>query len=183
MSERSLVRQCSPTMAGIKTGNLFMCDFSSRKEIESDVRSFNQHMKEKGICASFLGVRNGRAMIYVYRPRLLKKDLQDPLARSILFSNGYKCESIGGCLECLRRRMDKCGDFPHEIGLMLGYPAEDVKGFIENEGKNFKQCGLWKVYGDEVKASKLWAKYRKCTYVYSKCFENGTNIDRLTVPV
>ena len=26
-------------------------------------------------------------------------------------------------------------DFPHEIGLLLGYPLADVKAFIENEGK------------------------------------------------
>lgn len=25
--------------------------------------------------------------------------------------------------------------FPHEIGVLLGYPAEDVKGFVVNEGK------------------------------------------------
>ena len=183
MSDRSLIRQCSPTMAGIKTGNLLMCDYSSEEEIVKDILKFNLHMKNKGILASFLGVRNGRAMIYVYRPRLLKRDLQDPLARKILCSNGYKCGSICDCIRCLRERINNSESFPHEIGLLLGYPAEDVKGFIENEGRNYKQCGLWKVYGDEVKASKMWAKYKKCTYVYSKCYENGTNIDRLTVAV
>ena len=38
------------------------------------------------------------------------------------------------------------GDFPHEIGLLLGYPPEDVSGFIENGGKNFLCSGYWKVY-------------------------------------
>lgn len=25
--------------------------------------------------------------------------------------------------------------FPHEMGVLLGYPTEDVLGFIENQGK------------------------------------------------
>ena len=36
----------------------------------------------------------------------------------------------------------------------LGYPAEDVQGFIENETKECKCVGCWKVYGDEEKAKK-----------------------------
>ena len=27
------------------------------------------------------------------------------------------------------------GEFPHEVGLFLGYPPEDVRGFIENHAK------------------------------------------------
>lgn len=36
--------------------------------------------------------------------------------------------------------------FPHEMGLLLGYPPEDVKGFIHNQGKNYLYSGYWKVY-------------------------------------
>ena len=35
--------------------------------------------------------------------------------------------------------------FPHELGLLLGYPVEDVLGFIRNEGRNYLYCGYWKV--------------------------------------
>lgn len=47
----------------------------------------------------------------------------------------------------LAQRMEAVGDFPHEVGFFLGYPAEDVVGFIRNKGQNFKFCGRWKVYG------------------------------------
>lgn len=50
-------------------------------------------------------------------------------------------------------------DFPHEIGLFLGYPLEDVKGFIENKADSSKCSGCWKVYGNEQKALKLFEKY------------------------
>lgn len=30
-------------------------------------------------------------------------------------------------------------------GLFLGYPLEDVKGFIENNGRNCKSCGVFRI--------------------------------------
>ena len=36
--------------------------------------------------------------------------------------------------------------FPHEMGLLLGYPVEDVTGFMVHGGKNSLYSGYWKVY-------------------------------------
>lgn len=41
----------------------------------------------------------------------------------------------------------------------LGYPAEDVQGFIENETKECKCVGCWKVYGDVEQAQKKFEQY------------------------
>ena len=51
--------------------------------------------------------------------------------------------------------------FPHEIGLFLGYPAEDVQGFIRNCAAKPKLVGAWKVYGDAEVAKKKFASYKK----------------------
>lgn len=53
-------------------------------------------------------------------------------------------------------KLQSAPDFPHEIGLFLGYPAEDVKGFIENKAACSKCSGCWKVYGDEQAARILF---------------------------
>lgn len=66
------------------------------------------------------------------------------------------------------KRLGESDEFPHEIGLFLGYPVEDVKGFIENKASCAKCVGYWKVYGDEEKAQKLFNQYKKCTGVYKK---------------
>lgn len=42
-------------------------------------------------------------------------------------------------------------DFPHEMGILLGYPVEDVEGFIINNGKNELYTGYWKVYDNLTK--------------------------------
>ncbi|MCD8022800.1 MAG: DUF3793 family protein [Lachnospiraceae bacterium] len=52
-------------------------------------------------------------------------------------------------------------DFPHEMGIFLGYPLEDVRGFIENRGQNFKMSGYWKVYGDVAYASRVFQLYER----------------------
>lgn len=83
----------------------------------------------------------------------------------------------------LVRRLDENEEFLHEIGLFLGYPPEDVRGFIENKAAGYKYVGDWKVYGDEEKARKTFAKYKKCTRVYCAQFALGKSIERLTVMV
>ena len=50
MSEETVVRQCAPTLAGIKTGSLFPCPYDSREELLQDVRSLNKRLVPKGLC-------------------------------------------------------------------------------------------------------------------------------------
>ena len=38
MSEETLVRYCSPTLAGIKTGSLFGCEFASQEELTAEIK-------------------------------------------------------------------------------------------------------------------------------------------------
>ena len=65
--------------------------------------------------------------------------------------------------------------------MFLGYPLEDVKGFIINEGKNCKCIGCWKVYSDECEAVRLFEKYKKCTYIYKRLHTMGRTVEHLTV--
>ena len=44
MSEEYLIRNCAPTLAGIKTGSLFTCPYSSKAEVISSLRGLNQKL-------------------------------------------------------------------------------------------------------------------------------------------
>lgn len=90
-------------------------------------------------------------------------------------------ENCDSCLVHLRRRLAEGGEFPHEIGLFLGYPPEDVDGFIKNKACGFKCVGCWKVYGDREKAEKTFSRFRKCTEVYYDQWSKGKTIEGLTV--
>ena len=80
-------------------------------------------------------------------------------------------------------RFRQGGEFPHEVGVFLGYPPEDVDGFIGNRACGHKCVGCWKVYGEEEAARKTFAKYQKCTRVYCEQWARGASIERLTVAI
>lgn len=183
MSEEIFIRYCSPTLAGIKTANLFSCRFEDEKEMRESVRSLNVILVKKGIRVVPLRFHEGCALIYAYRPSKLLQDLQQADACSLLKERGYVSEAPERCIVQLIRRLADGGEFPHEIGLFLGYPPEDVCGFIENKAGGYKCVGEWKVYGDVDQAREIFAKYRKCTEVYCTQFAQGKSIERLTVAV
>lgn len=183
MSEQMLITYCSPTLAGIKTGNLFSCAYDDVDEIKRCVRKLNKKLLKKGVRVLPLQYKDNRALIYVYRPSLLGRDLDCDFACEILNRQGYVCKSPEFCIVQLIRRLRQQSEFPHEIGLFLGYPPEDVHGFIENKAECFKCVGCWKVYGDEKKALKTFERYKKCTAAYNKQWAKGKSIERLTAVV
>ena len=181
MSEDLLVRHCSPTMAGIKTGSMFPCEFITKDFLKENLRAVNKKLNKKGLRIIPLKIKNNKVLLYAYRPSLLNKDICDASANALLKERGYCCESSGKCVMHLVNRMKETTEFPHEVGLFLGYPPEDVLGFIENKAECSKCSGCWKVYGDEDKAKRLFAKYKKCTKVYCKRHKFGSSIEKLTV--
>ena len=108
-------------------------------------------------------------------------DLKDQLAEALLADAGYSGKSSEQCVAYLAKRFRSGGEFPHEVGLFLSYPPEDVKGFIENRAANAKCTGVWKVYGDERQARQTFARYKKCTQTYCERWRSGVELDRLAV--
>jgi len=181
MTEKKIVQHCSPTLAGIKTGNIFRCAFESYNQLADEIRELNRRLTPKGLRIVPLRVCGGYAMIYVYRPSMLRHDLADVQARGVLAEMGYSNDVPEKCVNHLKSRLREYDDFPHEIGLFLGYPPEDVRGFIENKAAHAKHVGFWKVYGDVDKAKKTFARYNHCIDVYKEKYASGSSIDRLTV--
>ena len=180
MSDEIVIRCCAPTLAAIKTGSLFNCPFSSREEMTASLRAINASLLPKGVCAMPLRYEGGKALIYLYRPAMLKEDLQDPVAADILKDAGYPAGSASGRIAWLIRRLRESVSFPHEIGLFLGYPAVDVRGFIK-QGE-CKCTGLWKVYeSDAEQAQRTFARCRHCTKAYLQRNREGWSLSRLTI--
>ena len=63
----------------------------------------------------------------------------------------------------------------------MGYPVEDVLGFMKSPDKGVKYTGFWKVYGDMDSAVKTFNMYRKCTEINSNAHKNGASLEQLTV--
>lgn len=181
--ECNIVKNCAATLAGLGTAGIFNADCPDPMCLENRLRELNLRLSPKGVKAEVLFFRKNTALIYVYRPSRLARCLKEPEAQELLSRYGYVHAGMSDSLEHLRERFWESSGFPHEIGIFLGYPAYDVRQFIENNGRNYLCCGTWKVYSQEEKARCFFARVRKCTEIYRKALENGMSIDRLTVSV
>lgn len=183
MLEKCLIRFCSPTLAGLKTANMFTYEFESDVELLDEVKNCNLELRNKGITVSVMKRNGNRALIYVYRKARLLKTFMDIHVVKFLERYGYTVNRLENVLARLKHRITDSFEFPHEIGVFLGYPLGDVIGFIENSGRNCKCCGCWKVYCDECQARKTFAQYKKCTNVYMNLYTNGTPVQKLAVNI
>lgn len=211
--ERKLVHHCSPTLAGLKPANLFVC----REGIEHDadlgacaqnrclgsgpnalapepcrftheLAACRAKLEPCGVRIEVLARRKTGLLLYVYRPTMLKANLSQPNIARYLQSEGYNPADLSACILKLHRRI--CGTdlaatlsgscaFPHEIGFFLGYPYDDVIGFIENQGENCLCSGCWKVYSRQRDAQACFCCYKTCTAAYEDLYAEGVPIDCL----
>ena len=181
MIEELIVKHCSPTLAGLKTGNMFSCSSCCEELLFAEIRRINICLRTKGVRLIPLKKQKNRMLLYFYRQNRLQEDLSKEFAKKILEEQGYENMHSSCCIAKLIKKMKENKDFPHEVGLFLGYPPEDVDGFIKNKDGKCKCVGCWKVYGDEKQALKIFEKYKKCTEIYCEQWKDGTSIECLCV--
>ena len=148
--------QCAPFLKGLKVS----CVISLDEELYSGLAELFTGMD---VIYHMLSRSDGKCLVLFYRPIEMKAYLADKQVRALLSEYGYS----GMCAEeMLLRLSERIRDFsgremgyPHEIGVFLGYPPEDVKGFIENEGKRYLMIGYWKVYSDLGRARMIFQEY------------------------
>ncbi len=182
--EAVLVRQCAPTLAGMKPGSIFCFKQFASEVLRQKTNQWNGQLAPFGLSVRILLERpdSGSAIVYVYRPKHLARILSGNAYRRFLSETGYEDTDLDGLLEQLACRLRTQPEFPHEIGVFLGYPLRDVIGFIENHGQNFTCCGFWKSYGDPAEMQICFACYRKCIQTYVSMFERGIPIEQMAVP-
>jgi len=179
MLERAIIDHASPTLAKLKLGSLF--NHTMENDFPAKFAALSGQLMARGVTMTILKTCRGKALIYLYRAEELEKTLADKGVRQLLETCGYRCFDVGGALDTLRTRLHDPDTFPHEIGVFLGYPLEDVLGFIENDGRNCLSCGCWKVYSNECVALQAFARFEKCKAVYQRLFASGCPLTRLTV--
>ncbi len=181
MSEQLFIEHCSPTLAGIKAGSMFSVSVTDDTDINTEIREVNKALKGKGLRVIPLKKTNKYALIYLYRPTHLKRDLNDPHALSILKKRGYKPQDPEHCIVQLVRHLKSDKSFPHEIGLFLGYPPSDVECFMKHPCEGVKCCGCWKAYSEPEKAQKMFIRFKKCKEAFREMNKNGKSLAQLAV--
>lgn len=157
-TEYALGAHCGITFAGIKAASLV----SLKRQCKECIGRYEEYFAARGF--GFLELRDDgeRVLTYVYNRRQLGEILFDEANKNFLESEGYFYDSAEQALEILKSRMDG-EEFPHEIGIFLNYPLDDVRGFIAHPNDGVKLVGYWKVYGDEERKKRIFDTYAKCT--------------------
>ena len=109
MPEQYLIDHCAPTLAGLKTGNMFPVNIEPGQDICEELRRLNRLLRKKGIRVVIFKKTDRKALLYLYRPDFLERDLGCPEAQRILEEKGYCCRSAGNCIAQLIRRMHSPG--------------------------------------------------------------------------
>ena len=165
-NERRILDQCAPALTGVKTGSLLKVDKMVCNEALDLLASF----ENEDVGTKLLRTRGSSSLILVYRRSMLEKTLSDDETRQFLSGMGYT-GSMSDLLDRLSERMSM--DIQHELGIFLGYPLCDVKGFMENRGKRYLLSGCWKVYGDAAGAKRLFARIKESRKRCLGLFDSG----------
>lgn len=179
MLEECIIKFCSPTLAKLKVGNIFSLK-QNDIDIDQEIRLLNVVLNPKGINVVCLKRNKSSFLIYVYRKTLLQLVLRQKEHKEFLTKFNYS-GSLNILITHLSSRLKNTNEFPHEIGVFLGYPLEDIKSYIKNKGKNELFVGYWKVYSNIDFALLEFRKFSKCKKIYSDIYFDTKDIQKLTV--
>ena len=174
--EKFLAYYCSPAMAGIKPSNLVTCFKDKLPNAKESIALLNKKLNKRDIYIDILCECPARLLLIVYRKGQLLKQLHDPAISDFLKTYGYDPNgSLKDYFRVLKARLQE-DQFPHEIGAFLGYPLEDIHGFIRTKGREYLCVGDWKVYGDVEHAQRLFCQYKTCRNTILSRVKNGQSL-------
>ncbi len=168
----------APTLCGIKPSNLFTLSEAQFQEI--NIKEWDSKLKTQNLCITYFRISSTRWMIFVYDLFWIKKIISDELIQGYLHVKCYQNPmDTTLTLNDLFNRLKNLKPFPHEVGLFLGYPYEDVIGFEMNGGQNCKYCGYWKSYTNPLQAKSCCAQYKLCSQICKQLFDEGLSVPQV----
>ncbi|MCB2290603.1 DUF3793 family protein [Clostridium sp. CS001] len=148
----------APTIKNHKTSSLI--NFRNNNRNLKDVwEKYKNEVKEK-LDVDFFELKKDETstLVLFYNKEKIKLGIRDSRSMEFLKRFGYnESMDIHECLSFLGKRFENL--CPHEIGVFLGYPIEDVVSFVDYPSSKCKMVGYWKIYHDIEKAEIIFNKY------------------------
>ncbi len=112
--------------------------------------------------------RGNSVMLLFYHKELFERHLVRRDIKALLERAGYRGNyTLADILNNLISQLQQ-GEFPHEIGLLLGYPPKDVAAFMGLIRLPFTCQGPWKIYGNPEESLRLAERFRHCRSVMAE---------------
>ena len=175
--ESQLALQCAPMIVGMKMSNLFVTEPRS-------IRALRSLLKGSGISLYVLTSTRNKVTLFLFQDKWLTSHVLGEKEQALLKRLGYR-EGLGltGLMLEFRRRYAAYlrgeTEFPHEMGVFLGYPIEDVEGFIDNKGNNFLYSGYWKVYENVDEKKEIFELYEIAKETLVRLLAGGVSITEI----
>lgn len=170
--------QCAPFLKGLKVSCVITMDAGLYDTLQELFFRMN-------IAWHMLSGSDEKCLVLFYRPGQLEQYLSGTEVHRLLREYGYGGMELSRMLSRLSERVRDCSEkgkgFPHEIGVFLGYPVEDVRGFIENEGRKYLMIGYWKVYSDLACARMTFEEYDRAKNCAVNEFLTGKSIREIAL--
>ena len=171
--DTQIALQCAPLLTRLKISNLLTVEKSHRT---AAMRLF----RGTSLSPYLLCDSGDKVTFLLYDRKRLPAYLAREDVRRLMERFGYSRLDLGVILrqvaERYRAHMHHKTGFPHEIGLLLGYPPADVTGFIENSGKNSLYIGYWKVYSDVARCQRVFAGYDQAREKVIRMISRGMDV-------
>lgn len=204
--EQDIVRYAAPVLAGIRASAMFSCPLTRKpleqmaverpqvlleKEFDETLAHCRRQLWPFDVSIIVLAHRESSALVFIYRPRLLRRAIACPAAAEKLAALGYEPLYLGKSINELKARLRSFDaldrprdfwDFPHEVGYFLGYPPADVMAYTRNRGANYTASGTWQVYGCKRRVAAVkprFAAFAECTRAYWKLYLDGASLSHL----
>lgn len=165
--------QCAPFLIGLKISSMICVPYSEVSVIRDVFAPF-------GIICKVVLRCNQRATLILYREKQLGSYMKNPKVKEYLKLFGYKSESLDYIFQRFTKRYEayrkQKDTFPHELGFLLGYPVDDVIGYIENNGKNCLYTGYWKVYTNLPESLALFERFNQAKEIVMRMLADGISI-------
>ena len=172
--EQLVIKYSAPALCGIKPANMFC--IPEEKIRENSFHLLRVFLREQNLLCSTLKLKGGKVLVLVYSKNWLRKILSSFTIQNYLIEKGYLIRTPEEFICEIFKRIKTGMEFPHEIGVVLGYPVEDVIAFEKFHGKNYKHCGIWKCWSNVPDALICEKKFRECSFLCSKWFDEGYSL-------
>lgn len=135
-----------PTIVGVKPATIMtLADTKGLKKLW--LTHGEELCEEYNINYYVLKEAAHKLTIMLYHPISLEVTLQREEHSHFLKQFGYKKEeSLTNKIQRLADRFESL--CPHEMGIFLGFPLDEVVAYMECPGRQCLLCGYWKVYNN-----------------------------------
>ncbi|SHE35426.1 DUF3793 family protein [Clostridium fallax] len=157
----------APVLSGIKPSSTITFTNNNNNLLDSWNSYGENFIKKLGLKYEILKELSNGLIILIYNEEILEKHLLADKNKEFLCNLGYGNKlTLKHCLSCLKNKFEHIS-FPHESGIFLGIPLEDVIAFMEKE-KEILFCGYWKVYSNYERARSIFELYDKSKELVAK---------------